>query len=125
MLQLPVGPNGRPYLPAEIEELNFSTDDDDDDEEEDESTAAEGAAGGQGAAKNESDEEETSETLVQDEAAHAHGYALPNFVGLQMASLCKPSILSNSIQFCLSRSLLVSSTMTEPRGGEEGVSQRI
>ena len=123
MLQLPVGPNGRPYLPAEIEELNFSTDDDDD--EEDESTAAEGAAGGQEAAKNESDEEETSETLVQDEAAHAHGYALPNFVGLQIASLCKPSILSNSIQFCLSRSLLVSSTMTEPRGGEEGVSQRI
>lgn len=75
MLQLPVGPNGRPYLPAEIEELNFSTDDDDDDDE-DESTAAEGAAGGQEVAKNESDEEETSETLVQDEAAHAYGYAL-------------------------------------------------
>lgn len=75
MFQLPIGPNGRPYLPAEIEELNFSTDEDEDEDEEDDSTAAEGAVGGQEAAKNESDEE-TSETLVQDEATHAYGYVL-------------------------------------------------
>ena len=74
MFQLPIGPNGRPYLPAEIEELNFSTDEDE--EGENDSTVAEGAAGGQEAAKNESDEEETSETLVQDEATHAHRYVM-------------------------------------------------
>ena len=74
MFQLPVGPNGRPYLPAEIVELSSSTDDDE--EGEDTSTAAEGVEGGHDAANDEreSEEDATSETLVQEETIHAHGY---------------------------------------------------
>ncbi|CAB4002442.1 pericentriolar material 1 -like isoform X1, partial [Paramuricea clavata] len=71
--ELPVGPNGRPYLPAEIVELSSSTDEDE--EGEDTSTAAEGVEGGHDAANDEreSEEDATSETLVQEETIHAHG----------------------------------------------------
>ena len=70
LFQLPLGPNGRPYLPAEIDEMSFSS------EEDDASTATEGA--GQDADRNEKESEEdaTSETLVLEETNHAHGYDL-------------------------------------------------
>ncbi|XP_028402891.1 pericentriolar material 1 protein-like [Dendronephthya gigantea] len=72
--ELPVGPNGRPYLPAGIVEMNFSTDEDEGEgeDEEDESTAAEGVDGDGTNDGRDSEEDATSETLVQEEASHAH-----------------------------------------------------
>ena len=91
-MKLPVGPNGRPYLPAEIDEMSLSSDEDD--EEEDASTAAEGAVGEHDAVRDEreSEEDATSETLVQEETSHALGYDL-----IAKFCVCKSDLLVSEI----------------------------
>lgn len=68
VFQLPLGPNGRACLPADIVEMSFSTDD----EDEVASTAA--AEAGEDDDDRDSDEDATSETLVKDEDSYVDGY---------------------------------------------------
>ena len=67
--QLPVGQNGKPYLPAEIVEMSFSSDEDDDDDDDDD---PEDERNGGNNDEEASEEDATSETLVQEDSTHRY-----------------------------------------------------